>query len=168
MKQWNCYHIRNSQYDTPKAVYQLEFPEDIVSFALQLMNMIDTETTDPPPHIKKKIYDTFISALAFQLNSMEGGVLNATAASAYTEEQLFVAPEVKQSGAYLFIYSGAYLFIYKDSIPVYVSVIVGKDGAVKAQGVYVVCDKTEILSDEYVFEKFSPFGIKSVTKVNVP
>lgn len=153
-------HIRNSQYDTPKAVYQLEFPEDIVSFALQLMNMIDTETTEPPPHIKKKIYDTFISALAFQLNSMEGGVLNATAASAYTEEQLFVAPEVKQSGAYL--------FIYKDSIPVYVSVIVGKDGAVKAQGVYVFCDKTEILSDEYVFEKFSPFGIKSVTKVNVP
>ena len=78
--------IRNSRYHVPEA----------------------SENTELSPRLQDKIHTTLVSAIALQLNSIKSGTSGLALASAYTGEQLFVAPQVKKTGAYF--------FVYKDSV----------------------------------------------------
>ena len=106
--------IRNSRYHVPEAVYQLDFPETGLPLVANLSKQSDSENAELSPRLKDKIHTTFVSAIALQLNSLKSGTFGLALASAYTGEQLFVAPQVKKTGAYF--------FVYKDSVPVYISV----------------------------------------------
>ena len=152
--------VRNSRYGTPEAVWQPVFPETEILFAAGLTNPPDSGNAELSPRLKDKITAAFISAAALQLNMVEAGTPGIAAAGAYTEELIFTAPGVTENGAYL--------FVYKDSIPVYIAVTAGKDGAVKIQGTYVFWDTTESPTPEQLREKFSLFGISAVTEVKVP
>lgn len=149
--------IRNSRYHVPEAVYQLDFPETGLPLVANLSKQSDSENAELSPRLKDKIHTTFVSAIALQLNSIECGRSGIAVASAYTEEQLFTAPGVKKPGAYF--------FVYKDSIPVYISVTVGKDGAVKIQGTYVFEDTSQPVTPELLLEKLSLFGITAITEM---
>lgn len=149
--------IRNSRYHVPEAVYQLDFPETGLPLVANLSKQSDSENTELSPRLKDKI---FVSAIALQLNSLKSGTFGLALASAYTGEQLFVAPQVKKTGAYF--------FVYKDSVPVYISVTVGKDGAVKIQGTYVFEDTSQPVTPELLLEKLSLFGVSAVKEVTIP
>ena len=58
--------------------------------------------------------------------------------------------------------------MYKDSVPVYISVTVGKDGAVKIQGTYVFEDTSQPVTPELLLEKLSLFGVSAVNEVTIP
>ena len=149
--------IRNSRYHVPEAVYQLDFPETGLPLVANLSKQSDSENTELTPRLKDKIHTTFVSAIALQLNSIECGRSGIAVASAYTGEQLFVASQVKKTDAYF--------FVYKDSVPVYISVTVGKDGAVKIQGTYVFWNTAEPVTPELLLEKLSLFGITAITEM---
>lgn len=149
--------IRNSRYHVPEAVYQLDFLETGLPLATYFTKQSDSENTELSPRLKDKIHTTFVSAIALQLNSIECGRSGIAVASAYTGEQLFTAPGVKKPGAYF--------FVYKDSIPVYISVNAGKDGAVKIQGTYVFWNTAEPVTPELLLEKLSLFGITAITEM---
>ena len=149
--------IRNSRYHVPEAVYQLDFPETGLPLVANLSKQSDSENAELSPRLKDKIHTTFVSAIALQLNSIECGRSGIAVASAYTGEQLFVAPQVKKTGAYF--------FVYKDSVPVYISVNAGKDGAVKIQGTYVFEDTSQPVTPELLLEKLSLFGITAITEM---
>lgn len=149
--------IRNSRYHVPEAVYQLDFTETGLPLVANLSKQSDSKNTELTPRLKDKIHTTFVSAIALQLNSLKSGTFGLALASAYTGEQLFVAPQVKKTGAYF--------FVYKDSIPVYISVTVGKDGAVKIQGTYVFEDTSQPVTPELLLEKLSLFGITAITEM---
>lgn len=152
--------IRNSRYHVPEAVYQLDFPETGLPLVANLSKQSDSENTDLSPRLQDKIHTTLVSAIALQLNSLKSGTFGLALASAYTGEQLFVAPQVKKTGAYF--------FVYKDSVPVYISVTVGKDGAVKIQGTYVFEDTSQPVTPELLLEKLSLFGVSAVNEVTIP
>lgn len=152
--------IRNSRYHVPEAVYQLDFPETGLPLVANLSKQSDSENTDLSPRLQDKIHTTLVSAIALQLNSLKSGTFGLALASAYTGEQLFVAPQVKKTGAYF--------FVYKDSVPVYISVTVGKDGAVKIQGTYVFEDTSQPVTLEFLLEKLSIFGVSAVNEVTIP
>lgn len=149
--------IRNSRYHVPEAVYQLDFPETGLPLVANLSKQSDSENAELSPRLRDKIHTTFVSAIALQLNSLKSGTFGLALASAYTGEQLFVAPQVKKTGAYF--------FVYKDSVPVYISVTVGKDGAVKIQGTYVFWNTAEPVTLEYLLKKLSFFGITAITEM---
>lgn len=94
--------IRNSRYHVPEAVYQLDFPETGLPLVANLSKQSDSENTDLSPRLQDKIHTTLVSAIALQLNSLKSGTFGLALASAYTGEQLFVAPQVKKTGAYFF------------------------------------------------------------------
>ena len=146
--------IRNSRYHVPEAVYQLDFPETGLPLVANLSKQSDSENAELSPRLRDKIHTTFVSAIALQLNSLKSGTFGLALASAYTGEQLFVA--------------GAYFFVYKDSVPVYISVTVGKDGAVKIQGTYVFEDTSQPVTPEFLLEKLSLFGVSAVNEVTIP
>lgn len=152
--------VKESHYSQPEAVYQLDFPEDGLSFMQDFTETAFPEKAELPPYIKDKIYDAFVSALVFQLNPTAHDTQRFKMSLAYTGEQIFVAAGVKKSSGYL--------FMYKDSVPVYVSVTTGKDGTVKTQGTFVFTDNPGTLSAETVSESLSTFGTVSVTEVNLP
>ena len=131
--------VRNSRYGTPEAVWQPVFPETGI------------------PH---KINAALVSAVGLQLTAVESGVPGVTAANAYTGELVFTAPGVKGNSAYL--------FVYKDSVPVYIAVTAGKDGAVKIQGTYIFWDTAASPTREQLCGKLSPFDIPAVTEVTLP
>lgn len=149
--------IRNSRYHVPEAVYQLDFTETGFPLAAYFTKQLDSKNTELTPRLKDKIHTTFVSAVAIQLNSLKNGTFGLALASAYTGEQLFVAPQVKKTDAYF--------FVYKDSVPVYISVTVGKDGAVKIQGTYVFWNTAEPVTPELLLEKLSLFGITAITEM---
>ena len=152
--------IRNSQYHVPEVIYQLDFPETGLPMAANLSKPTDSENTEVSPRLQDKIHITLVSAIALQLNSIKSGTSGLALASAYTGEQLFVAPQVKKTDAYF--------FVYKDSVPVYISVTVGKDGAVKIQGTYVFEDTSQPVTPELLLEKLSLFGVSAVKEVTIP
>lgn len=149
--------IRNSRYHVPEAVYQLDFLETGLPLVANLSKQSDSENAELSPRLKDKINTTFVSAVALQLNSLKSGTFGLALASAYTGEQLFTAPGVKKTGAYF--------FVYKDSVPVYIAVTVGKDGAVKIQGTYVFEDTSQPVNPELLLEKLSLFGITAITEM---
>ena len=149
--------IRNSRYHVPEAVYQLDFLETGLPLVANLSKQSDSENAELSPRLQDKIHTTFVSAIALQLNSLKSGTFGLALASAYTGEQLFTAPGVKKTGAYF--------FVYKDSVPVYISVTVGKDGAVKIQGTYVFEDTSQPVTPELLLEKLSLFGITAITEM---
>lgn len=152
--------VRNSHYGTPEAVWQLVFPETGILLAAYLTNPPDSGNAELSPRLKNKINAALVSAVGLQLTAVESGVPGVTAANAYTGELVFTAPGVTENSAYL--------FIYKDSVPVYISVTVGKDGAVKIQGTYVFWDTAASPTREQLCGKLSPFGIPAVTEVILP
>lgn len=152
--------LRNSRYGTPEAVWQLVFPETGILLADYFANLPDTEDAELSPRLKNKINAALVSAVGLQLTAVESGVPGVTAANAYTGELVFTAPGVKGNSAYL--------FVYKDSVPVYIAVTAGKDGAVKIQGTYIFWDTTESPTREQLCGKLSPFGIPAVTEVTLP
>lgn len=152
--------IRNSQYHVPEVIYQLDFPETGIPLAAYLTNPPDSGNAELSPRLKNKINAALVSAVGLQLTAVESGVPGVTAANAYTGELVFTAPGVKGNSAYL--------FVYKDSVPVYIAVTAGKDGAVKIQGTYIFWDTTESPTREQLCGKLSPFGIPAVTEVILP
>ena len=152
--------VRNSRYGTPEAVWQLVFPETEILLADYFANLPDSGNAELSPRLKNKINAALVSAVGLQLTAVESGVPGVTAANAYTGELVFTAPGVKGNSAYL--------FVYKDSVPVYIAVTAGKDGAVKIQGTYIFWDTTESPTREQLCGKLSPFGIPAVTEVILP
>ena len=152
--------VKNSRYGTPETVYQPVFPKTGIPLAAYLTNLPDIENAELPPRLKDKINAALASGVPLHLNAVETGVPGVTAANAYTGELIFTAPEVKENGAYL--------FVYKDSVPVYIAITAGKDGAVKIQGTYILGGTAESLTPEQILEKLSPFGIPAVTEVTLP
>ena len=152
--------VRNSRYGTPEAVWQPVFPETGIPLAAYLTNPPDSGNAELSPRLKNKINAALVSAVGLQLTAVESGVPGVTAANAYTGELVFTAPGVKGNSAYL--------FIYKDSVPVYIAVTAGKDGAVKIQGTYIFWDTTESPTREQLCGKLSPFGIPAVAEVALP
>lgn len=152
--------VRNSRYGTPEAVWQPVFPETGIPLAACLTNPPDSGNAEISPRLKNKINAALVSAVGLQLTAVESGVPGVTAANAYTGELVFTAPGVKGNSAYL--------FIYKDSVPVYIAVTAGKDGAVKIQGTYVFWNTTESPTREQLCGKLSRFGIPAVTEVTLP
>lgn len=149
--------VRNSRYGMPEAVWQPVFPETGIPLAAYLTNPPDSGNAELSPRLKNKINAALVSAVGLQLTAVESGVPGVTVANAYTGELVFTAPGVKGNGAYL--------FIYKDSVPVYISVTVGKDGAVKIQGTYVFWNTAEPVTPELLLEKLSLFGITAITEM---
>ncbi len=149
--------VRNSRYGMPEAVWQPVFPETGIPLAAYLTNPPDSGNAELSPRLKNKINAALVSAVGLQLTAVESGVPGVTVANAYTGELVFTAPGVKGNGAYL--------FIYKDSVPVYIAVTAGKDGAVKIQGTYIFWDISEPVTPELLLEKLSPFGIPAITEL---
>lgn len=152
--------VRNSRYGTPEAVWQPVFPETGIPLAAYLTTPPDSGNAELSPRLKNKINAALVSAVGLQLTAVESGVPGVTVANAYTGELVFTAPGVKGNGAYL--------FIYKDSVPVYIAVTAGKDGAVKIQGTYVFEDTSQPVTPEFLLEKLSLFGVSAVNEVTIP
>lgn len=152
--------IRNSQYHVPEVIYQLDFPETGILLAAYLTNPPDSGNAELSPRLKNKINAALVSAVGLQLTAVESGVPGVTAANAYTGELVFTAPGVTENSAYL--------FIYKDSVPVYIAVTAGKDGAVKIQGTYIFEDTSQPVTPEFLLEKLSLFGVSAVKEVTIP
>ena len=131
-----------------------------IPLAAYLTNPPDSGNAELSPRLKNKINAALVSAVGLQLTAVDSGVPGVTVANAYTGELVFTAPGVKGNGAYL--------FIYKDSVPVYIAVTAGKDGAVKIQGTYVFEDTSQPVTPELLLEKLSLFGVSAVKEVTIP
>ena len=152
--------VKNSRYGTPETVYQPVFPKTGIPLAAYLTNLPDIENAELSPRLKDKINAALGSGVPLHLNAVEAGLSGIAVANVYTGELLFTAPEVKENSAYL--------FVYKDSVPVYIAVTAGKDGAVKIQGTYILGGTAESFTPEQILENLSPFGIPAVTEVTLP
>ena len=141
--------ISTSDYSAPKAVYAITVSEEKLATMAEMDNFGNV-SKELKNLMKKSIFSSLIS----QINS-RGGSEKLAAAGVCTAGKTFVNENVTDNVIYL--------YTYENANPVAVTFTVGEDGAVSANGVFVLYDEFTCDSADEIKAFFN--DIAEVTEV---
>lgn len=138
--------LRNIDYDTPSAIYEINIQTDYIFDTLGLDEQALSTT------LWEYINDSAHVSLATQINAQVGP--EAVAISSIFSAQLcFVNNEVVENTLYLYTYDHAY--------PIAVSFVIGEDGAVRAIGYFIINDSLNSAQIENIRAALPALGFRN-------
>ncbi len=120
-------NIGKGDFTRPKAVYEIKADTESLALASGMKGLEGASE-----ELKQSLKQKLLAAFMMQVNGMDGAVSLASS-DVCAAEKNFVNTEVTEDTIYL--------YTYEDALPAAVTFLTGEDGAVSANGVFIMFDE---------------------------
>lgn len=143
--------LRAGDYTDISAVYELTIPEDAL---LPLLSDYASSTMENlPDNLREYVRDSIYIAFASRINASAGNDALAIS-SLYSAQMVFHCPDAGNS---------IYLYVFENGYPIAVAVTEGEDGAVKANGNFLLNDAINTENATSIEETLEKLAFLDVT-----
>lgn len=141
--------LESGDYSTPDKIYQIVFPEDIIDLFAGL-NSETIDVSQMSADMKSALSDQLFTSYPTLITSRQTGVIGVAVTSIFSGKYLFVDDTAPRQNLMC-------LYCYENSYPIVVIFTYGADGAIEANGSFLIIDDFQSASEETV--KYSIVGM---------
>ncbi len=120
-------NIGKGDFGEPKAVYEITVDDESLALVSGMKNLEGASE-----ELKQSLKQKLLAAFMMQINGM-GGAVDLASSNVCAAEKTFVNGDVTEDTIYL--------YTYENALPAAVIFMVGEDGAVSANGIFIMFDE---------------------------